>query len=196
MPATTTDLKTTLMVGMEVHVELSTRSKMWTSAPNVAHRDFHDAEPNTLTDPVVLGLPGTLPVINKKAVEFTIMAGLALGCEIPGLTKFDRKNYPYPDLMKGYQISQYDQPLCLGGGVDIEVAFYAMELPFALRKHFGLAPISAGPRGPFIAPQATASSEGPPGLRKDSRRWLSPMVAALSINWSAKAKRGAGAAWP
>ena len=69
-------------------------------------RDYFDREPNTLIDPVTLGLPGTLPVINEQAVSYTILAGLALGCRIPEFAKFDRKNYPYPDLPKGYQNTQ------------------------------------------------------------------------------------------
>ncbi len=119
MPTTSTDIKTTLIVGMEVHVELATRSKMWTSAPNVAHRDYFDAEPNTLLDPVVIGMPGTLPVINEQAVEMAVRVGLALGCEIAKKTKWDRKSYYYPDLPKNYQISQYDQPICGEGSLDI-----------------------------------------------------------------------------
>ncbi len=73
--------------------------------------DYADAPPNTHVCPVCLGMPGVLPVINQQAVEYTIMTALALNCEIPEYSKFDRKNYPYPDLMKGYQISQYDLPL-------------------------------------------------------------------------------------
>ncbi|MFA9480246.1 Asp-tRNA(Asn)/Glu-tRNA(Gln) amidotransferase subunit GatB [Phycisphaerales bacterium AB-hyl4] len=121
MPATTTHeaLKTTLKVGMEIHVQLATRSKMFTSAPNVAHPDYYDAEPNTLTDPVVLGMPGVLPVINREAVRMSIQVGLALGCRIAKRTKWDRKSYYYPDLPKNYQISQYDMPLCEEGAVEI-----------------------------------------------------------------------------
>ncbi|MCC6681446.1 MAG: Asp-tRNA(Asn)/Glu-tRNA(Gln) amidotransferase subunit GatB [Phycisphaeraceae bacterium] len=115
-------LNTRLMVGMEVHVELCTRSKMWTSAPNVAHPDFDAADPNTLTNPVVIGMPGTLPVMNRAAVEMSIKVGLALGCKIAGFTKWDRKSYYYPDLPKNYQISQYDQPLCEEGAVEIPVS--------------------------------------------------------------------------
>jgi aspartyl-tRNA(Asn)/glutamyl-tRNA(Gln) amidotransferase subunit B len=104
-----------LIVGLEIHIELRTRSKMFTSAPNVAHPDFDGAPPNTLLDPVVLALPGALPVMNREAVEMSMMVGLALNCEIARSSKWDRKNYFYPDLPKGYQISQYDEPLCARG---------------------------------------------------------------------------------
>jgi aspartyl-tRNA(Asn)/glutamyl-tRNA(Gln) amidotransferase subunit B len=106
-----------VVIGCEVHVQLKTHSKMFCTCD----RDYFEAEPNTRVCPVCLGMPGVLPVINEQAVAYTVLAGLAMGCSIPEQSKFDRKNYPYPDLMKGYQISQYDQPLCVGGGLDIEV---------------------------------------------------------------------------
>jgi aspartyl-tRNA(Asn)/glutamyl-tRNA(Gln) amidotransferase subunit B len=106
-----------VVIGLEVHAQLTTRSKMFCRC----RADYSGAEPNTHVCPVCMGLPGVLPVINEEAVERTIMTGLALNCEIPEYAKFDRKNYPYPDLMKGYQISQYDMPLCRNGWLDVEV---------------------------------------------------------------------------
>ncbi len=106
-----------LMVGLEIHVQLATASKMFTSAANGATN--FGAPPNSLVDPVILGLPGVLPVMNKRAVEFAIMAGLALGCRISEHTKWDRKSYYYPDLPKNYQISQYDLPLCCEGRFEL-----------------------------------------------------------------------------
>jgi len=99
------------VIGLEVHAQLLTRSKMFCDCSAA----YADAEPNTFVCPVCLGLPGVLPVINRRAVEFTIMTGLALRCEIPHYCKWDRKNYPSPDLPKGYQISQYDLPLAQNG---------------------------------------------------------------------------------
>jgi aspartyl-tRNA(Asn)/glutamyl-tRNA(Gln) amidotransferase subunit B len=106
-----------VVIGIEVHAQLATRSKMFCSCS----ADYHNAQPNTHVCPVCLGMPGVLPVINRQAVEYTLMTGLALNCSIPERAKFDRKNYPYPDLPKGYQISQYDLPLCRDGELAIEL---------------------------------------------------------------------------
>ena len=105
------------VIGLEVHVQLSTVSKMFCRCS----ADYADAEPNTYVCPICQGLPGVLPVINEKAVALTIKTALALHLEIPELSKFDRKNYHYPDLMKGYQISQFDMPLSQAGYLDVTV---------------------------------------------------------------------------
>ena len=105
------------VIGLEVHAQLLTRSKMFCSCS----ASYQNAPPNTVVCPVCMGMPGVLPVVNRKAVEHVIRTGLALSCEISHYTKFDRKNYPYPDLMKGYQISQYDLPIAHDGSMPIEV---------------------------------------------------------------------------
>ena len=105
-----------MVIGLEVHVELKTKTKIFCSCPTT-----FGAEPNTHTCPVCMGMPGTLPVLNKQVVEYAVMAGLATNCKIANYSKQDRKNYFYPDLPKAYQISQYDLPLCEHGWLDIEV---------------------------------------------------------------------------
>jgi len=110
------------VLGFEVHVELSTQTKMFSDAPNPAAAGaVANAAPNTTITPVDLGLPGSLPVVNEKAVEYAISLGLALGCEIAPRSTFSRKNYFYPDLAKNYQISQYDEPIAFEGSVVIEL---------------------------------------------------------------------------
>ncbi|WP_167139218.1 Asp-tRNA(Asn)/Glu-tRNA(Gln) amidotransferase subunit GatB [Diaminobutyricimonas sp. TR449] len=110
------------VLGFEVHVELSTQTKMFSDAPNPAAAESVAAQPNTAITPVDLGLPGSLPVINEQAVRYSISLGLALGCQIAPSSKFARKNYFYPDTPKNYQISQYDEPIAFEGSVEVELA--------------------------------------------------------------------------
>ena len=104
------------VIGLEVHVQMKTRSKVFCGCATA-----FGAEPNTLVCPVCLGLPGTLPVLNEAALRYAVLTGLMLGSRIATFSNFDRKNYFYPDLPKNYQISQYDLPLCVGGGLEIDL---------------------------------------------------------------------------
>jgi aspartyl-tRNA(Asn)/glutamyl-tRNA(Gln) amidotransferase subunit B len=117
------------VIGLEVHAQLSTESKLFSSAP---HR--FGGEPNTQTTEVDLGMPGVLPVLNERAVELAVRAALALGCELHPLSIFARKHYFYPDLPKGYQISQYEEPFATGGGVPIECGGQSRVVPL-IRIH-------------------------------------------------------------
>ena len=109
-------MKYETVVGLEVHTELKTKSKIFCGCST----EF-GGDQNTHVCPVCLGLPGVLPVLNKKVVEYALRVGLALNCEIVKFNKFDRKNYYYPDLPKNFQTSQYDLPICLNGHLDVEV---------------------------------------------------------------------------
>jgi aspartyl-tRNA(Asn)/glutamyl-tRNA(Gln) amidotransferase subunit B len=102
------------VIGLEVHAELLTRAKIFCGCSAA-----FGGQPNTNVCPVCLGMPGVLPVLNRRVVEFAIRAGLATGCRIAERSRFARKNYFYPDLPKGYQISQYELPICIGGKVEI-----------------------------------------------------------------------------
>jgi len=104
------------IIGLEVHAQLLTQSKMFCRCS----ADYANAPPNTHVCPICMGMPGVLPSINRRAIECTVMTAVALNCTIPRSTKFDRKNYPYPDLMKGYQISQYDEPIAVQGWIQLE----------------------------------------------------------------------------
>lgn len=117
MPASATERRYRTVIGLEVHAQILTESKMFCRCS----ANYADAQPNTHVCPVCLGLPGALPVINRAAIESVVRTGLALNCDIAEESKMDRKNYVYPDLPKGYQISQYDLPLCGHGALTFEV---------------------------------------------------------------------------
>ena len=117
------NIKTRPIIGLEIHVQLATRTKMFCGCPV----EFA-AEPNSRVCPVCMGMPGTLPVINRTAFEYAVKAAVALNCEISRFTKWDRKSYYYPDMPKNYQISQYDLPLSHDGHFDIPTAFEFEEM--------------------------------------------------------------------
>ena len=104
------------VIGLEVHLQLKTQSKIFSACP----ADYHGAGPNEFTDPYTLGLPGTLPTLNRQAVELAMMFGLALHCDVSGFTQFHRKNYFYPDAPKNFQLSQYDRPIARDGYLDVQ----------------------------------------------------------------------------
>ena len=121
------------VIGLEIHVQLATRTKMFCGC----ELSFGDP-PNTHTCPTCLGLPGALPVVNEQAIEYGLMIGMALGCELADRSLFHRKNYFYPDLPKGYQISQYDIPLCRGGRLgDVRIHRVHLEEDAAKLNHLG-----------------------------------------------------------
>lgn len=118
------------VIGLEVHLQLATKSKIFTTASAA-----FGGEPNEFVDPVTLGLPGALPVLNKTAVEYAVMLGLGLGCEIREESIFARKHYFYPDLPKGYQISQYEEPICENGSIEIRLEDGALRTIGITRIH-------------------------------------------------------------
>ncbi|MEA2013664.1 MAG: Asp-tRNA(Asn)/Glu-tRNA(Gln) amidotransferase GatCAB subunit B, partial [Verrucomicrobiota bacterium] len=108
-------MKYKMVIGIEIHVQVKTKSKMFCACPN----EF-GADPNTNICPVCMGYPGVLPVVNANVIEKAVVAGMMCNCSIQKFNKFDRKNYFYPDQTKNYQISQFDLPICLGGYLDVE----------------------------------------------------------------------------
>lgn len=119
------------VIGLEVHLQLKTRSKIFSACP----QDYHGAGPNEFTDPFTLGLPGTLPTLNREAVELAMMFGLGLNCDVSGFTQFHRKNYFYPDAPKNFQLSQYDRPIARDGYLDISTESGGVERIRIKRAH-------------------------------------------------------------
>ncbi len=158
-------------IGLEVHVQLKTASKMFCACPAE-----YGAEPNTHTCPTCLGLPGALPVINRGAVERTVLAGLLLGCETPPVSKWDRKNYFYPDMPKNYQLSQYDLPLCLGGGVPLYDHCY----PKDAQKDIGHPGKVVGLTRIHLEEDVAKSTHAPGGTTIDFNRAGTPLMEIVS----------------
>jgi aspartyl-tRNA(Asn)/glutamyl-tRNA(Gln) amidotransferase subunit B len=156
------------IIGLEVHVQLKTRTKMFCGTPA-----RYGEEPNTLTSPTCLGLPGALPVPNKEAIILTIQTGLMLDCEIAQVCKFDRKNYFYPDMPKNYQISQYDMPLCKGGGLILDSLAFPKEAQkdnaARVRKRIGLTRI-------HLEEDVAKSTHGPSASFIDFNRAGTPLM--------------------
>ncbi len=169
------------VIGLEIHVQLSTRTKMFCAC----ELSFGE-EPNTRTCPVCLGLPGTLPVANAQAVRYGLMMGLALGCEIAPRSIFHRKNYFYPDLAKGYQISQYDIPLCTGGRLgDVRIHRIHLEEDAAKLVHVGESGRIHGSTGSIVdynrggTPLAEIVTEPDLDSAEDARDWLNLLRVTL-----------------
>ena len=118
------------VIGLEAHVQVRTKSKMFCSCPN-----HFGAEPNTQTCPVCMGMPGVLPRLNRRAVELGMIAGLSCGCTIASLSRFDRKNYFYPDLPSAYQITHYFSPIATDGAVEIETAAGKKQIYVVAMQH-------------------------------------------------------------
>ena len=145
-------------IGLEIHAELKTETKMFCSCKN----DPDEEHPNTNVCPVCMAHPGTLPVANKKAIENVIKVGLAIGGQIANFSEFDRKNYFYPDIPKGYQISQYKYPIVAGGRLaDMDVTRIHLEEDTANNKHVD------GPYGPYSRDTGISRI---PGVRNNRKR--------------------------
>jgi aspartyl-tRNA(Asn)/glutamyl-tRNA(Gln) amidotransferase subunit B len=169
------------VIGLEIHVQLSTRTKMFCGC----ELSF-GAPPNTRTCPVCLGLPGALPVVNERAIEFGLMIGLALGCELAERSLFHRKNYFYPDLSKGYQISQYDIPLCRGGRLgDVRIHRVHLEEDAAKLNHLGASGRIHGADRSWVdfnrggTPLVEIVTEPDVGSAEQAREWLTLLRATL-----------------
>jgi aspartyl-tRNA(Asn)/glutamyl-tRNA(Gln) amidotransferase subunit B len=169
------------VIGLEIHVQLKTNTKMFCSCA----LSFGE-EPNTRTCPVCLGLPGSLPVINAEAIHYGLMMGLALGCEIAPRSIFHRKNYFYPDLAKGYQISQYDIPLCTGGGLgDVRLHRIHLEEDAAKLVHVGESGRIHGSDASIVdynrggTPLAEIVTEPDLHSAEDARDWLNLLRVTL-----------------
>jgi aspartyl-tRNA(Asn)/glutamyl-tRNA(Gln) amidotransferase subunit B len=169
------------VIGLEIHVQLKTRTKMFCGC----ELSFGD-RPNVHTCPVCLGLPGTLPVVNERAIHFGLMIGMALGCEIAERSLFHRKNYFYPDLPKGYQISQYDVPLCTGGHLgNVRIHRVHLEEDAAKLNHLGQSGRIHGSDRSWVdfnrggTPLVEIVTEPDIGSPEHAREWLTLLRATL-----------------